>query len=142
MDNRELREQYHDMMREKNALKDRQAGIKRKAGVEDESEDDSSEGDSDLSESELKARAIQKIKDEISDDDSGSDDDGEESDNSGDGVVRQNFDQKNKEKAKKQKEVTGIMGMKFMKNAELAKKNQIKDQAKRAIEQIEDADES
>lgn len=91
MDNREMREQYHDMMREKNALKDRQAGIKRKAGVEEES-DDESESDSDLSKSELKARAIRKIKEQVSDEDS----DGEASDNSsdesGDGVVKQDFD--------------------------------------------------
>jgi hypothetical protein len=55
MENKEIREQYHDMMREKNALKDRQGGSKKHVKNEDDSDDSGSDDDdSDISESELK----------------------------------------------------------------------------------------
>jgi len=55
MDNKEIREQYHDMMREKNMLKDRQGGTKKANAQEDDSDlSDSEEDDSDMSASEIK----------------------------------------------------------------------------------------
>ena len=59
MEDTETREQYHEMMREKNALKDRQSRT-RKTVEEVDSDDDSSE-DSDLSASEMKKDAVKQI---------------------------------------------------------------------------------
>ena len=60
MEDKDTREQYHEMIREKNKLKDRQ----RKTNTAAESESDSS-GSSD--EDELKEKAIREIKEEMSD---------------------------------------------------------------------------
>ena len=60
MEDKDTREQYQEMMREKNRLKDRQ----RKTGAAVESESDSS-GSED--EDELKEKAVREIKGEISD---------------------------------------------------------------------------
>lgn len=48
-----------------------------------------------------------------------------------------NFDPNQKEKKNKEKDVTGIMNMKFMKSAEQAKKTKTKEQARMLIDQIQ-----
>jgi U3 small nucleolar RNA-associated protein 14 len=60
MEDTETREQYHEMMREKNALKDRQSRT-RKTVEEVDSDDDSDSDDSDQSASELKRDAVKQI---------------------------------------------------------------------------------
>lgn len=57
----ETREQYHEMMREKNALKDRQSRTRKIVEDIDSDDDSSSESDSDKSATELKRNAVKQI---------------------------------------------------------------------------------
>ena len=102
MENKEIREQYHDMMREKNMLKDRQSGTKHAHALNDDS-DISYSDDESVDSDELREQAIDQIKQELSSDESGDDEssqeeksDSEESDE--DKVVNVDFDSKQKGK--------------------------------------------
>ena len=94
----ETREQYHEMMREKNALKDRQSRT-RKTVEEIDSDDDDSDSDSDQSASELKQDALKQIRDELSDE-SGDEESGSQSDSDEDQDIAMDFEQKSKSKKK------------------------------------------
>jgi len=56
MDEKETREQYHEMMREKNALKDRTKSTRKAEEAMDS--DDDSQSDSDQSETDIKEAAL------------------------------------------------------------------------------------
>ena len=133
MEDTETREAYHEMMREKNALKDRQKTTRKAAEMVNS---DDSDEDSEESASGIKNEAIQQIKEELSDESGGS---GSESSDSAEDEITMNFDKNNKvKKAKKADDATGIMNMKFMKTAAASKKERTKEQAKMLIEQIQE----
>lgn len=80
MDDAETREQYHEMIREKNSLKDRQKRTTRAAEQLDsdyESGDSSDKDSSDEDETKTKAKAVSKIREELSDGESSSDEESE-----------------------------------------------------------------
>ena len=147
MEDVDTREQYHEMIREKNKLKSRQKTTNTAQNAQDlyyDSEDD--EADSDESASEQKKKAISQIKEQISDDsqseDEEDDEDQDSSDESQNAELHVNFDKKAKVKkasaAKLDIESGGIQNMKFMKNAESTKKDRLKQEAKMLIEQIQE----
>jgi len=72
MENKDMREEYQEMMRTKNMLKDRQQTTQRAKLNEEDSEYGSESEDSQMSASELKNRAVDDIKGEMSDEQSGS----------------------------------------------------------------------
>ena len=129
MEDKETREQYHEMIREKNKLKERQ----RKTNTAAESDSDSSGSDD---EDELKEKAVREIKEEISDSEGS-----EQSSSDGDDEIKMDFKEK-KTKTKKKDEPTGIMNMKFMKTAEKTKQEKLKNDAKMLVDQIENSDQS
>lgn len=133
LEDKETRDQYHEMMREKNALKDRQ---RRTKAAGDFQSDDDSEDDSDLSESQLKQKAIDEIKGELSADESDGEEDSESEEQ--DGEITMNFGDKKTKKKEDKNAATGIMGMKFMKTAESNKKERLKKEAEMLVEQIEE----
>ena len=133
LEDKETRDQYHEMMREKNNLKDRQ---KRTKAAGDDQSDDDSEDDSDLSESELKQRAIDEIKGELSADESDGEEDSESEEQEGE--ISMNFGDKKSKKKEDKNAATGILGMKFMKTAESNKKERLKKEAEMLVEQIEE----
>ena len=126
MENKEMREEYHEMMREKKSLKTRRDGVQKT--VEMGSSDDGSESEgSEMSESELKKRAIAKIEGEVSEEEESDDensDSEEDSQEEGEGAT---ISFKKKPENKSKKEDGGLMGMKFMKTAEKNKKERIKE---------------
>lgn len=77
MDNKETMEQYHSMMREKNALKDRQTTVRGDGGSDSGY---SSDPDSDESATDIKKRAIAEIAGEISESEGEDQDDSDEED--------------------------------------------------------------
>ena len=133
LDDKETRDQYHEMMREKNKLKDRQQRTK---AAGDYQSDDDSDDDSNLSESELKQKAIDKIKGEMSADESDGEEDSESEEVEGE--ISMNFGDKKSKKKVDKNPATGILGMKFMKTAESNKKERLKKEAEMLVEQIEE----
>ena len=98
MTDQETREQYHEMMREKNALKDRQSNTRK--AIEEIDSDEGSDSDSDISQNAIKQDAINKIKEELSDE-SNDEDDSDSSSNSDENDeqdVKMNFEKKAKTK--------------------------------------------
>ena len=81
MEIKENRDDYHEMIRTKNRLKDKQRSISRRVGEEEYDSESDYDEEEDQSDSEMKQKAIRKIKEEL--DNSGSDEndeDGEASD--------------------------------------------------------------
>ena len=111
----DVRDAYHEMVREKNALKDRQRRTKQAAEASSESE----------SEEDLKEKVREMAQES-----------GEESSSDGD-EVKMAFEEGRKRQKVEEKE-KGIMGMKFMKNAEKADAEKTKLAAQMLLEEVED----
>lgn len=83
MEDKETREQYHEMIREKNSLKDRQRRTRLAAAGKDEVDYDSESDDSEeMTEEQLKKKAINKIREQVEGQDG--EEEGEDSDGSSD----------------------------------------------------------
>lgn len=132
MDQEHTREAFHEMIRERDQLKQKTKSI----GNE---EDDSDSGDSEMSEEALREKAIREIQGEVDSEAEDGDEEGEESQEEQDLVMK--FSQKKQSKGNK-KEEGGIMGLKFMQRAEEKEKAQLKENADRLIKQLEEDAES
>lgn len=156
MERKENRDDYHEMIREKNKLKEKQRSVRKDDDEYDSESDSEYDDEEDESETELKSKAIKKIRQEIDGSDDESDENQDEDQQSSDDdseikVVQMDFTDKSKEAANKKKskqatKASSIANMSFMKNAEAKKKELLKDQANDLVKQIQederDADDS
>lgn len=134
-----MREAFNEMVREKNALKVRTKTTvtgPAKNSLLSSGEEDSDDSDESSGDDKVKARqtAISQIEQELQDMNE-EDSSVEESDDEGE--IKVSF-KKQPLKGKSKEEDKGIMGLKFMKRAELNKKEQLKVQAKMLIDQIKE----
>ena len=141
MERKENRDDYHEMIRTKNLLKEKQRSIQR---AEDDEYGSESEYDdeSDQSEGQMKQKAIDKIKKELDESDDASEDDDSAASDSSDSstkIIQMDFS-KAKENAKKNSKTkaSSLQNMAFMKNADEKKKQVLKEQANDLIKQIEE----
>ena len=137
MEDKGVREAFHEMVREKNALKQKTQNTKRYQKNEDDSSDSDdfesgSEGEND--EGNIRQKAISEIEKELNENEE--DNSEEEKSESDEDEIKVNFKKKSSKTTKNTKEKQGLMGLKFMQRGEEQRKEQLKEKAQMVIDMI------
>ena len=144
MDDKATRDEYHQMIQERNALVQKTKSVTRgEPNSSSEGISSSSESDSDDDNQTLKKKMIDKMLKEAESSDEGvsSASSGDSGDSDGNHhKIKMRFDEKSKQKSKKNAPKKGIMGLKFMERAQEKERQALKAEVNLAVKQIKGED--